>query len=780
METKGTEEVYKEIQALRERREAVLHENYDSAEGEQRLVELRNLFESQQSVLECLRSRVLSQLGTVLDCDGSSEAAVRPAHQALQERVAARPTAADLRAAANRVAQVRSLAAALVLYARVAAVRPPAACAHTTGAACARCLATAEEAAAALAAACELMGAATLASLPPTAQQQVFATVTALRDAAYAMARRALDAVHWPHVSAPGNDGDGASDSASEIPAGPSNETFSRIFELCIACQAMYRQWCPSSSSESESATKTSTPEQEQEEDTSGTPMEQSCKDVVQELVVNPVVERFVYHFCGTKATAAMPCLRWALQFVTDTLRRVAPFVREAVQPAVARAAPRVCVLRALGAALVARAARKSVAALNAFAPDADYPTRDALVVHCVNELSTYDAAVRRAPLLRALGLPSLAAAVFAAPDARRPGSTLLDRWVHAEWALASQALDTQLKQKDSNGGASTAGASTNTGMLAPCWNTDPASEYGAPAVAETVVDLAFAVAERAALLPEAAARAAFAAQFQVPLFQRFLHELTAAEPRGARRDALAARCTLARACLYCEDALGEWLEDVLPAAAPDAALVAAAAALADSYALMRRDLVARTVALALDAFCPTVSRLFSSTTLYGVLATSASDEATTAATTASARGTADAQEAPVITDVSEQTAFALEALLPGVQQCVDALRVLRVGGAALAEEFLTAVCTRVAATYVTGLTTRPAARTLAPAAVAQLCADADAVRAALAAFDAPLAARHLAPLADCCTFLRTGQVPPDSPLPPSVRSDLALLHILS
>ena len=210
------------------------------------------------------------------------------------------------------------------------------------------------------------------------------------------------------------------------------------------------------------------------------------------------------------------------------------------------------------------------------------------------------------------------------------------------------------------------------------------------------------------------------------------------------------------------------------------AARPAAAAALADSYALMRRDLVARTVALALDAFCPTVSRLFSSTTLYGVLATSASDEATTAATTASARGTADAQEAPVITDVSEQTAFALEALLPGVQQCVDALRVLRVGGAALAEEFLSAVCTRVAATYVTGLTTRPAARTLAPAAVAQLCADADAVRAALAAFDAPLAARHLAPLADCCTCLRTGQVPPDSPLPPSVRSDLALLHILS
>ena len=57
---------------------------------------------------------------------------------------------------------------------------------------------------------------------------------------------------------------------------------------------------------------------------------------------------------------------------------------------------------------------------------------------------------------------------------------------------------------------------------------------------------------------------------------------------------------------------------------------------------------------------------------------------------------------------------------------------------------------------------------------------DAAAIRTALAVFDAPLAAKHLAPLADCCTFLLTGQVPPDSPLPPTARADLALLHVVS
>lgn len=776
-EPRNTEEIYKEIQDLRERREAVLHENYDCAAGEQRLVELRSFFDSQQSVLDCLRARLLSQLREELGCDSPSEETVRHAYEQLQQRVAARPTAAAMRAAAAKVAQMQTLANALVLFAKVSAIKPPAPCVHTAGAACARCLAAAEAAAAALAAACESMGAATLASLPPAAQQQVFATVTALRDAAYAVARRALTAAHWPHVAAPGTTttaaAAGEAAEAGETETSP--ETFARTLELCTACQALYRRWCPAAAAPVPvpQAKTTATSD-------NGSVLQESCMDVVRDLVVAPVTERFVYHFCGSKATAAMPCLRWALQFITDTLRRVAPFVQAAVQPAVARVCPGTRVLREIGAALVALAAHKIVAAVNAFAPDADYATRDALVIHCANELVAYETAVRRAPALRALGLPSLAGAVFAAPDARQhDGSTLLDRWVRAEWALACHALDAQLKQKSTSSttsatgttGSSTPGTATGLG---PCWDTDPASEYGAPAVAESVVDLAFSVGERFALLPTAAAREAFVTQFQIPLFQRFLHELTAAEPRGTRAETLAGRCALARACLYCEDTLWEWLQEVLPETARAEAVAAAASALAGSYAVLRKDTLARTVALALDPFCSTVTRLFTSTSHYGTVTPVAGAGGATAE-----KAGAGHSAGPIVTDVSEQTAFALDTLLPCVQQCVDALQQLRVGGTVLCEQFLTAVCTKTAGTYVAGLTTRPAERTLAPTAVAQLCADADAVRAALAVFDAPLAARHLAPLADCCTFLRTGHVPPDSPLPPTARADLALLHIV-
>ena len=93
------EEIYKEIQDLRERREAELHANYDCAAGEQRLAELRGLFDREQGVLDCLRARLLSQLGAELGCAGASEEALRRAHAQLRERVAAAPTAAAMSAA---------------------------------------------------------------------------------------------------------------------------------------------------------------------------------------------------------------------------------------------------------------------------------------------------------------------------------------------------------------------------------------------------------------------------------------------------------------------------------------------------------------------------------------------------------------------------------------------------------------------------------------------------------------------------------------------------------
>ena len=51
-----------ELKALREKREKVLHKNYDTDDGEQRLNELQTLLKDEKVKLESMRSRILAQL----------------------------------------------------------------------------------------------------------------------------------------------------------------------------------------------------------------------------------------------------------------------------------------------------------------------------------------------------------------------------------------------------------------------------------------------------------------------------------------------------------------------------------------------------------------------------------------------------------------------------------------------------------------------------------------------------------------------------------------------
>jgi len=498
---------------------------------------------------------------------------------------------------------------------------------------------------------------------------------------------------------------------------------------LCERCQSVYLDWYPHEETVEEKPNR----------------KKQSHIDVINALVVPPVTDRFKYHFCGNKPTAAMPCLKWALQFITDTLKNVEEFVKKTIQPACYT----VNVMYEIGSALVAQAAEKIGGAINNFVPDNDYPTQDALIIHCVNELTGYEKTMRRSPSLRKLKLKSLFDVVFSMDDIHKPDSTLLQLWIKAEWGVASAALKALAKD----------GVAT--------WQTDPTSEYGAPVIAETVVDLAFSVTDRFSYLPSASDRTEFVLQFQIPLFQQLLHELVDASPRGSSPDALILRCTLARACLYCEDTLWEWVKEVLPDSVhDDNSIITAATNIAKNYSVLLKDILTQVITPVVEPFCATVNQLFRASPLYGTRSSQA------------AKGALDENSASIMTDVSEQIAFALDNMLPVIQKCSESILQLHAGGSELCQKFVHRICKKINESYIVGLTTNASERTLSPNAVNQISTDVDAIRAALSVYN-PSIAKSMAPLAAVITYLRTSEIPPDAPLQSSTIAELKCLHIL-
>jgi len=204
--------------------------------------------------------------------------------------------------------------------------------------------------------------------------------------------------------------------------------------------------------------------------------------------------------------------------------------------------------------------------------------------------------------------------------------------------------------------------------------------------------------------------------------------------------------------------------EDLPVTVEDDDATISAATGLAKKYSVMQKDIMAQIIVPVTENFSATINQIFRTSPSYGAKSqTQKGDVASNA----------------IMCDVSEQLAFALDNMLPDIQMCAESLLQLRTGGSELCEKFLHRICKTISECYVAGLTTDASERVLHPHAVNQICTDIDAIRAALSAFNPVIITKSMAPLLSVTTYLRTTQIPPDSPLPPSAVSELEKLHIL-
>ena len=450
----------------------------------------------------------------------------------------------------------------------------------------------------------------------------------------------------------------------------------------------------------------------------------------VDDIVADPIVRRFRYHFFeghnrGELLDSARPeNLQWALRYITDALASIAPFVARWVQPAFAAVDPSFSVLRRISEALMREAARKVAGDFERIRR-AGEQTADAQLLGAVTEIIWFQrdvSSVLAEP-------PSLLDMVFSAES-----ETMMNRWIRAEITTGSRVLS-EVFREDS------------------AWDPEPIT--GVPRTAACAAELFASYTERYALLSSSDARKNFVLIAQKPVMIFLLDDVISAAKSAASFShpelQLVRVCRLAAACIHCENALWEWINNELPNlfAATDSSegdgsqCKKSMSDLVKSLAAQRKELIAKAVKIVTQGFEQSLRPVFDRQAWGTPRSELTKDEFETL-------------EKQVV-DVSEAAADGIEELRLGVRIALKTLMESVDSGRFLVCKFVKKCFERVNSIIVKGLAERQ--RTITKRTLRQFANDVKATVAALSEFDGDgsndtKAEAYLAPAIAACDYL--------------------------
>lgn len=455
--------------------------------------------------------------------------------------------------------------------------------------------------------------------------------------------------------------------------------------------------------------------------------LEKILTKAVNDIIAHPLVRRFRYHFLGDNndnlASARPENLQWALRYISDAISSTSQFVARNIQPAFTALDPTFSVQWHSAEALMREAARKIAGDFERIRRAGEQAV-DGQLLGAVTEIIWF-----QRDLLSALAEPpSLLDMVFAAE-----GEAMMNRWIRAEFNTGRRILDEVFKDERA-------------------WDPEPVT--GVPRTAACAAELFASYTERYALLRSSEARKNFVLIAQKPVMNFLLVDVMAAAKGAAALPnpelQLIRVCRLAAACIHCESALWEWMNNELPHLFTGSEAVVAdgtqcrksMADLVKTLSEQRKELITRAVEIITHGFGQALRARFDAQ-VWGTLRSEVSQEEY------EALGKREI-------DISESAAEGIEELRLGIRIGLKTLLEHMDSGRFLGCKFVKKCFEKVNETVVKGLAARP--RTITRRALAQFGYDIKVLVEVLSEFDYEnsdlRADEFLRPSVAACEFL--------------------------
>lgn len=379
----------------------------------------------------------------------------------------------------------------------------------------------------------------TLRALPPACLRAVIRTGERLsQDIAKRDLRGFLEASDWPGAYLRDSDNEHTMDTQDEI----DSNTFVHGLQLWVELELTMSDFRNNNDNNTNN------------NDNNETLKTILCK-AVDDIIVSPLVRRFRYHFIDNSqkthsgkaasntdilASARPENLQWALRYISDAINSTAPFVARNIQPGFTALDPTFSVQWHAAETLMREAARKITADLERIRRAGEQAV-DGQLLGAVTEIIWF-----QRDLTSALAAPpSLLDMVFSTAE----GEAMMTRWIRAEFNTGRHILDEVYKSGER------------------AWAPEPVT--GVPRTAACAAELFASYTERYALLSSSEARKNFVLIAQKPVMNFLLVDVMAAAKGAAalqnRELGLIRLCRLATACIHCESALWEWINNELP-----------------------------------------------------------------------------------------------------------------------------------------------------------------------------------------------------------------------
>lgn len=464
------------------------------------------------------------------------------------------------------------------------------------------------------------------------------------------------------------------------------------------------------------------------------------CK-AVDDIIVHPLVRRFRYHFivskttktkskCGVDgnnddelASARPENLQWALRYISDAINSTSPFVARNIQPGFTMLDPKFSVQWRAAETLMKEAAHKIAGDFERIRRAGEQAV-DGQMLGAVTEIIWF-----QRDLSNSLAEPpSLLDMVFSAE-----GEAMMNRWIRAEFNTGRKILDEVFKEDRA-------------------WDPEPIT--GVPRTAACAAELFASYTERYALLNSSDARKNFVLIAQKPVMNFLLVDVMAAA-KGAsalqnQELQLIRICRLATACIHCESALWEWMNNELPniftgseeAVSDGNQCKKSMADLVKTLADQRKELIARAVEIITHKFVQSLRPRFDAQ-IWGAQRSEMTEDEYEAL---------KKQEI----DISETAAEGIDELRLGIRIALKTLLEHADSGRFLACKFVKKCFEKVNETIVKGLAARQ--RTITKRALRQFNYDVQVLVATLSEFDYEnsdlRAEEYLRPSLAACDFL--------------------------